>query len=247
MPAVRPVDVPAGRKIGRAKGNDGLDETMLKKIILYPIYLILGFYLLVTLSLGYLRFMPPITTGVQVQRRVEAVLGGDDYSKRYDFRPASELSDNLEHAVVAAEDTRFFQHGGFDWTEIQNAREAAERSGRPPRGASTITQQLVKNLFFTTHRSWVRKGLELSITPIAELVLGKDRILELYVNVIEWGPGVYGAEAATQHHYGRSAESLTRDQAARLAAIIPAPRDRTPGRMGSYAATIQTRMRQMGW
>ena len=93
----------------------------------------------------------------------------------------------------------------------------------------------------------VRKGLEATITPFAELILGKERILELYVNVIEWGPGVYGAEAAAQHHYGVSAGDLSRERAARLAAIIPAPRERSPDGMSSYANTIQTRMRQMGW
>lgn len=219
----------------------------MKRLVLSLIYLVVGFYVLVTLALLCFRFLPPPTTGVQIQRRVEALVTGSDYEKQYAFRPLSQISDNLEHAVVAAEDTRFYQHGGFDWEEIQIAREDAVRRGRAPRGASTITQQLVKNLFFTTHRSWIRKGLELTITPIAELVLGKDRILELYVNVIEWGPGVYGAQAAARHHYGTSAESLSRDQAARLAAVIPAPRDRRPASMNSYSQTIRTRMGQMGW
>ncbi len=205
------------------------------------------FYGFILLSLLYLKYMPPVTTGVQIQRRVEALLAGDEYRKQYDFVSLRGISDNLEHAVVAAEDTRFYQHRGFDFEEIQRAREDAERRGTAPRGASTITQQLVKNLYFTTHRSAIRKGLEATITPIAELVLGKERILELYVNVIEWGPGVFGAEAAAQHHYGVAASDLSRERAARLAAVIPAPLERSPERMGSYANTIQTRMRQMGW
>lgn len=206
-----------------------------------------GFYALVVISLLYLRFLPPLTTGVQVQRRVEALVTGSEYDKSYSFRSLDEISDNLERAVVAAEDTRFFDHWGIDFEQLQIAREEAERAGEPPRGASTITQQLVKNLYFTTHRSYIRKGLELTITPLAELILGKQRILELYLNVIEWGPGVYGAEAAARHHYDTSADELSRDRAARLAAIIPAPRTRTPGRMGSYANIIQRRMRQLGW
>jgi monofunctional glycosyltransferase len=213
----------------------------------YLLYPIVGFYALIALSLLYLKFLPPITTGVQTQRRVEALFSGEEYRKRYDFVSLRGISDNLEHAVVAAEDARFYNHRGFDWQEIRAARETAARRGNAPRGASTITQQLVKNLYFTTHRSVVRKGLEMTITPLAELVLGKDRILELYLNVIEWGPGVYGAEAAAGYHYESSAGEMSRDRAARLAAVIPAPRDRRPQQMSSYSRTIQARMRQMGW
>src|SRR5687768_11707335 len=177
--------------------------------------LTIGFYCLIAIALIYLRFLPPLTTGVQAQRRVEAILSNEVYTKRYDFAPLSEISDNLEHAVISAEDMRFYRHHGFDWEELRKARAEARRRGTSPRGASTITQQLVKNLFFTTHRSYVRKALELTITPMAELILGKDRILELYLNVIEWGPGVYGARAAVRHYYNTSAASLSRDRAAR--------------------------------
>ena len=219
----------------------------MKRILLIGLFLVLGFYGAVAVSLVYLRFLPPLTTGVQVQRRVEALFSGDEYRKRYEFTRLDELSDNLERAVVAAEDTRFYLHRGIDWEELRKARAEASREGSAPRGASTISQQLVKNLYFTTHRSYLRKGLELTITPMAEVILGKERILELYLNVIEWGPGVYGATAAAQYHYSTSAESLSRDRAARLAAVIPAPRSRTPGAMNAYSGTIQSRMRQMGW
>jgi monofunctional glycosyltransferase len=220
---------------------------ILRRFVVLCFLVVLGFYGAVGLSLLYLKYLPPLTTGVQIQRRVEALAAGAEYSKRYRFVPAEQISPNLRRAVVAAEDTRFFQHRGFDWEEVRNAREQAARRGTAPRGASTISQQLVKNLFLTTHRSWVRKGLETSITPLAELILDKDRILELYLNVIEWGPGVYGAEAAARFHYDTSAADLSRERAARLAAVIPAPLQRRPDRMGSYAQTIQTRMRQMGW
>lgn len=218
-----------------------------RRVLRFLLLAVGAYYAVVALSLSYLRFLPPVTTGVQVQRRIEALVTGEDYAKRYEFRPASEISDDLERAVVAAEDTRFYDHYGIDLVELRRAREEAARRNEPPRGASTITQQLVKNLYFTTHRSYLRKGLELTITPLAELILGKDRILELYVNVIEWGPGVFGAEAAARYHYDTSASRLSRDRAARLAAIIPAPRTRTPGRMDAYANIIQGRMRQMGW
>ena len=217
------------------------------RILRAAILLVVAFYALIALSLVYLRFFPPLTTGVQTQRRIEALLAGDEYRKRSTWTPRENISQNLRRAVVAAEDARFYRHRGFDLEELRRARQEARRRGRPPRGASTITQQLVKNLYFTTHRSYVRKGMEITITPLAELILGKERILELYLNVIEWGPGVYGAEAAAQHHYGASAAQLSRDRAARLAAIIPAPRSRRPENMGRYSGIIQQRMRQMGW
>jgi monofunctional biosynthetic peptidoglycan transglycosylase len=115
------------------------------------------------------------------------------------------------------------------------------------RGGSTITQQLVKNLFLTTERSFVRKGVESSLVPLMEAFLTKDRIVELYLNVIEWGPGIYGAEAAAEHYYRVKASQITREQAARLAAIIPAPLKRKPERMNEYSAIILERMEQTGW
>jgi monofunctional biosynthetic peptidoglycan transglycosylase len=147
---------------------------------------------------------------------------------------------------VAAEDARFYQHHGFDWQQIQIAAEEDMDGGRS-RGASTITQQLVKNLFFGTGRSILRKGAEFTLVPVAELVLGKQRILELYMNVVEWGPGIYGADAASHAYYGTAAKNIGVEQGARLAAILPAPLKRRPERMNSYSALILERMRQMGW
>jgi monofunctional biosynthetic peptidoglycan transglycosylase len=118
---------------------------------------------------------------------------------------------------------------------------------RVGRGGSTITQQLVKNLFLTTERSFVRKAVESSLVPLVEAFLTKDRILELYLNVIEWGPGIYGAEAASEHYYHLHASQVSREQAARLAAIIPAPLKRKPERMNEYSAVILDRMAQTGW
>ena len=160
--------------------------------------------------------------------------------------PLSRISRDLQHAVIAAEDGRFYQHRGFDWKEIQKVAEKDAEEGKLGRGASTITQQLVKNVFFTTHRSLLRKGIETTLTPVAEMILGKNRILELYLNVIEWGPGIYGAEAAAENWYRISAARVNRDQAARLAAIIPSPLRRKPAAMNDYSAQIQERMRSMG-
>lgn len=221
---------------------------LLRALILGPLALVLGFYLVCALALAAMRFLPPPITSVQVQQAIEALVSGDEaYDFRFDYVGRDRISEHAFHAVVAAEDTRFYQHHGIDWVELEKAREEARRRGRPPRGASTITQQFVKNLFLTTHRSYVRKGLEFPLALLADLILPKERLLELYLNVIEWGPGIYGVEAAAQHYYGTSAANLSRDQASRLAAVIPAPRSRTPDRMGGYAGTIRRRMTQMGW
>jgi len=188
---------------------------------------------------------PPFTA-VQIQRRVRAWFHRTPYRRRYAFVRVNRISTDLQHAVIAAEDARFYQHHGFDWHEIQIAADDALDGGRS-RGASTITQQLVKNLFFGTGRSFLRKGAEFTLVPVAELVLGKRRILELYLNVVEWGPGVYGAEAASRYYYGADAKNVGRQQAARLAGILPAPLRRRPDRMNEYSERILERMRQMGW
>lgn len=200
-----------------------------------------------TLSLVALRFVNPVTTGVQMQRYVEAKLTGKKYQKRYKFVALRQISPNLAHAVISAEDGRFYQHHGIDWTQVEKVAEESNETGRIRRGASTITQQLVKNLFFTTHRNPVRKAFEYTLAPMADFILGKRRVLELYLNVVEWGPGVYGASAAAEYHYHTTPLQLDRDQAARLAACLPAPRRRKPARMNQYSAAIVERMRQAGW
>jgi monofunctional biosynthetic peptidoglycan transglycosylase len=183
---------------------------------------------------------------VHIQRRLQAWIHRTPYRERYTFIPLSQISPNFQHAVIAAEDARFYQHHGFDWHAIQIDAED-DLEGERTRGASTLTQQLVKNLFFGTGRSILRKCAEASLVPVAEFVLGKQRILELYLNVVEWGPGIYGVESASQHYYGTSARRVGRQQAAELAAILPAPLKRRPERMTRYSALILERMRQMGW
>jgi monofunctional biosynthetic peptidoglycan transglycosylase len=207
---------------------------------------VIVFYALVTLSLLLFRWVNPPTTAVQVERHLEALMQRKTYRKVYAFVPIEQISPALQHAVVAAEDARFFQHHGFDWKQIEIAVEDDADRGRS-RGASTITQQLLKNLFLTTSRSYLRKAIEFTIVPIAELLLPKKRILELYLNVIEWGPGVYGAEASARHYYHVPARQLTRDQAIELASILPAPLRRKPGRLTAYDRIISDRMAQMGW
>lgn len=193
-----------------------------------------------------MRWIDPPTTVLQSQRRVQSWFSDKPYQKRYNFIPLSQISPDFQHAVISAEDGRFYQHHGFDWKAIQQAAEQDMEGGRT-RGGSTLTQQLVKNLFFGTNRSFLRKGAEASLVPVAELVLGKQRILELYLNVVEWGPGVYGADAACRYHYKASSRRIGREQSARLAAILPAPLKRRPERMNNYAAVVLRRMDQAGW
>ena len=209
--------------------------------------LVLGYLVACALLLVAYRWIEPPATTVQVQRAIEAAIAAEPYDVLYAPVDQSRQSESIRHAVVASEDGRFYTHGGFDWEELRIARETAQRTGRPMRGASTISQQLVKNLFLTTHRSVVRKAFEVPLTYLAEWILGKDRILTLYLDVAEWGPGVFGIEAAAHHHYGTTAAALTRDQAARLTAILPAPLVRRPQDQDRTSARIQTRMRQMGW
>jgi monofunctional glycosyltransferase len=203
-------------------------------------------WLAAALTLVMARWIDPPTTAVQMERRVQAWVSGTPYQKRYKFVPLAQISPDLQHAVIAAEDARFYQHHGFDWHAMEIAAEGDVEGGKI-RGGSTITQQLVKNLFFGTERSLLRKGAEFTLVPVAELVLGKRRILELYLNVVEWGPGVYGADAACRYWDKTGAKNVGRRQAAELAAILPAPRKRRPERMTRYAGLIEERMRQMGW
>jgi monofunctional glycosyltransferase len=232
---------PVRRKV-TSRGRRGI----LGRILRWALLLAIGFYTACLLGLVYLKILPPLTTGVQIERKVEAMIGHHGYRKRFHFVPLSRISRELQYAVITAEDGRFYQHHGFDWKEIQKVAEQDAEEGKLSRGASTITQQLVKNLFLTTSRSFVRKGIEFTLTPPAEFILGKERILELYLNVIEWGPGIYGAEAAAEAWYRVPAAQLNRDQAARLAAIIPSPLHRKPARMNDLSARILQRMRRTG-
>ena len=209
--------------------------------------MVAGFYALSLCALLALRWIDPPTTMVQMQRRIEAALHRRPYRKRFIFVPLSRISKELQHAVIAAEDERFYAHHGIDWTELHKAVDRDLDRGQLGRGASTITQQLVKNLFLTTNRSLIRKGIEFTLSPVADFVLGKPRVLELYLNVIEWGPGIYGAEAAANTYYGIPAARLGREESARLTAIIPSPLHRKPARMNELSADILEKMRNMGW
>ena len=228
------------------RNKTSLRENFLRIFIRWLAIGVVFVWSLATLTLVAARWIDPPTTAVHIQRRLQAWVHNTPYHERYRFVPLSQISPELQHAVVAAEDARFYQHNGFDWHEIQIAADDDLEGGRS-RGASTITQQLVENLFFGTGRSLLRKGAEVTLVPVAEFVLGKRRILEIYLNVVEWGPGIYGAESASRYHNGTAARNIGRQEAARLAAILPAPLKRRPERMNHYSELILERMQQMGW
>ena len=218
-----------------------------KRFVLAAALFLIGLHVLFAIALLSLRYIDPPTTGVQIQRRVESFFSSGTYKKRQTFVPLHRISPQLQHAVIAAEDGNFYRNYGIEWGQVRKVIEDSAEAGEVTRGASTITQQLVKNLFFTTHRNPIRKALEYTLAPMALMILGRNRVLELYLNVIEWGPGVFGAEAAAEYHYKTSAAALSREQSIRLAAIVPSPRRRKPDRMNQYSAIIQERMRALGW
>ncbi|MBN8552087.1 MAG: monofunctional biosynthetic peptidoglycan transglycosylase [Caulobacterales bacterium] len=171
--------------------------------------------------------VPPPITLLMVTRLFE----GEGLHVRW--RSLGRISPDLVDAVIAAEDARFCEHNGFDFEAIQDAMESNAEGGRI-RGGSTISQQTAKNVFLWPGRSWVRKGLEAGYTALIETFWTKRRIIEVYLNVAEMGPGVYGAEAASRHWFGKSASELTRQEAARLAAILPNPREYRAANPGPY-------------
>jgi monofunctional biosynthetic peptidoglycan transglycosylase len=188
----------------------------------------------------------PKATAFMERRLEELRAKRPDATLRHRWTGYDRISPHLKRAVVAAEDAKFLDHEGFDWDGIQRAIEKNQKRGKPVAGGSTISQQLAKNLFLSGSRSFVRKGQEAGITLMLETLMSKRRILELYLNVAEWGEGVFGAEAAARHYFGTSAANLSAVQAARLAAMLPRPRfyDRNRGSqyLAAYAERILARM-----
>jgi monofunctional biosynthetic peptidoglycan transglycosylase len=195
----------------------------------------------------YWMHFPPGHTAF-MERRLDAMLAKEPRARlKQQWVPYERISVHLKRAVVAAEDARFLDHEGFDWEMIQKAITRNERRGKVVAGASTLSQQLAKNLFLSGERSWLRKGQEAIITWMLENTLSKQRILELYLNIAEWGDdGVFGAEAAARHHFGIPAAALDPNQAAWLAVILPSPRRYARGRLTAYLEgrvdTIRGRM-----
>ncbi len=201
---------------------------------------LLGLYWLATLpDVSWLAKHNPTETALIEERRAQAREQGKNLKSQWVWVPMSRISPYLQRAVVATEDASFFQHEGFDWEGSKDAAVHNLEAGEFKRGGSTITQQLAKNLYLSSERSLLRKAREALITRSLEHELTKRRILELYLNVAEWGHGIFGAEAASRHHFGKSASELNMDEAALLAAILPSPRRYDPMRMTKYLRNRQ--------
>jgi monofunctional biosynthetic peptidoglycan transglycosylase len=195
------------------------------------------------------RFVPPPFTALMVERKIESWFDGQPIDLQRDWEPWDRISDDLKVAVIAGEDQKFAEHWGFDIDAIQAALAHNERGGSI-RGASTLSQQVSKNLFLWSGRSYLRKGLEAWFTALIEVFWSKQRILEVYVNSVEWDDGVFGAQAAAQHHFHVNASQLTTQQASYLAAVLPNPREWSASHPSSYvsrrAGWIRQQMRQLG-
>ncbi len=195
------------------------------------------------------RWVPPPFTALMVERKIESWSDGQPIDLQRDWQPWDKISDDLKVAVIAGEDQKFAEHWGFDIEAIQAALAHNELGGSI-RGASTLSQQVSKNLFLWSGRSYLRKGLEAWFTGLIEVLWSKQRILEVYVNSVEWDDGVFGAQAAAQHHFHVNASQLSTQQASYLAAVLPNPREWSASRPSSYvsrrAGWIRQQMRQLG-
>lgn len=208
-------------------------------------WIVLLFFGSTILSVFIYKWMPVYVTPLMIVRCAQQVKRGEKVRLRHHWVPLEQMSIYMPVAVMASEDQRFLSHRGFDFVEIDNAiRES--RSGKRHRGGSTISQQTAKNVFLWNGRSWVRKGLETYFTMLIEMVWGKHRIMEVYLNSIEMGDGIYGAEAVAQWHFGRSADKLTRPNCALIAATLPNPIKFSSKEPSDYMLRRQTAiMRQM--
>ncbi len=202
-------------------------------------------------SLQDLRKENPGTTALMKQRIDEADEAGKKFSIQQSWVPMSKISPHLVHAVITSEDGTFYEHAGIDWYELEESIEKNMEKGKSARGGSTITQQLSKNLFFSTSKSYGRKAKELIVALRMERQLSKKRILEIYLNIIEWGDGVFGAEAAARKFFGKPASLLSREEAARMAAVIPSPLKHAPNAGSPYvlrrSSLILNRMASRGY
>jgi monofunctional glycosyltransferase len=234
----------------RLKGGARSRPRSLPRRILVRMLQVVGLFLVSSLlAVLALRWIPPLTTGVMVERRVEALWNGRAYHQDFRWMRWDRISPNAALAVIASEDQNFAAHRGFDLDSIQKAIDAHDR-GQKLRGASTISQQVAKNVFLWSGRSFVRKGLEAYFTVLIELTWSKRRILEVYLNVVELGDGVYGVEAASQRYFRKPAARLGPEEAALLAAVLPNPLRLRASRPSAYVeerrAWIVQQMGQLG-
>ena len=195
--------------------------------------ILIFFFVSTIIMVVALKYVPVYLTPLMLSRCVEQVMGGDFPTLKHEWVPLDKMSHNAPQAVMASEDNLFLQHNGFDFEQIYQARLEAMK-GKRERGASTITQQTAKNVFLWHGHSWVRKGLEAYFTVLIEFIWGKERIMEVYLNSIETGNGIYGIEAVAQLHFGKSAKDLSKREAALIAATLPNPRKRNSAQPTPY-------------
>lgn len=220
-----------------AKSKDSIG----KRIFRFLWKAALWFFGLSLASVVIFKFVPVPVTPLMLIRSAEQIFDGEMPRLRHDWVSLDEISKNLPLAVVCSEDQNFMNHSGFDMKAIERSIDASKRGAKRLRGASTISQQTAKNVFLWPGRNWVRKGFEAYFTVLIEFIWGKERIMEVYLNSIEMGKGIYGAEAAARFYWKTSAKNLSRTQAAALAAVLPNPRRYSANPPGPY---VQGRI---GW
>lgn len=222
---------------------------MLRKLFRTLFFALLASMALSILLVLMLRWLNPPYSALMLERHLQAYLAGEDYSSNRTWQPWQSLPDHLKLAVIAAEDQQFANHHGFDLGAIRAAL-SHNQQGDSIRGASTISQQVAKNTFLWSSRSWPRKALEAWFTLWIELLWSKERVLEVYLNSAEWGPGIFGAQAAAQYHFNRGTAYLSNQQAYLLAAILPSPLTRSASQPSVYtqqrANWISQQVRQLG-
>lgn len=215
-------------------------------LVVAPLALFLLVQLYFFLQIGWWAHFNPGSTAFMREQRDVLQKKNPDFQLKHKWVPYEKISRNLKRAIIASEDANFSAHEGVDWDALQKAYEKNNRKGKVVAGGSTITQQLAKNLFLSGERSYLRKGQEFLIAYMLEFWMSKERIFEIYLNVVEWGNGVFGAEAAARHYFGTSAANLTASQAARLAVMLPNPRyydkNRNTAYLNQRAALILRRM-----
>jgi monofunctional biosynthetic peptidoglycan transglycosylase len=211
---------------------------MLRKLLLWlvllPLLLVLALQLYFFLQIGWWVEHNPTSTSFMRQQLGALQKNNPDARLKFEWVDYERISNNLKRAIIASEDANFSGHEGIDWDALQKAYEKNTRRGKVVSGGSTITQQLAKNLFLSGERSYLRKGQEVVIAYMIEYWMDKERIFEIYLNVVEWGNGVFGAQAAARHYYGVPAASLSASQAAKLAVMLPNPRYYDTHRQSAY-------------
>ena len=214
---------------------------MLEKLLRIVRWILVGFFVSTILAVVCVRFIPVFITPLMVIRCVEQVGGGESIKMHHHWVPMEEISRHMPVAVMASEDQRFLKHHGFDYNAIEKAAIHNMKGGKR-HGASTISQQTAKNVFLWPGRSWIRKGFEVYFTFLIEMMWSKQRIMEVYLNSIEMGDGIYGVDAVAEYHFNTTASQLSRSQCALVAATLPNPRRFNSAAPGEY---MRKRQRQI--